>query len=87
MPKVETNRAKKPKTGGRGKGTPNKATAEIKEMIATALDGVGGVSYLQSVAASHPAAFCSLLGKIIPADVKATLEVSGGLVLIPAKNA
>jgi hypothetical protein len=68
------------------KGTPNKASAELKDMIRGALDGAGGVEYLQGVAQSHPAAFCSLIAKIIPADVKATLKVSGGLVLIPAKN-
>ena len=75
---------KRPNQGKRG---PNKATAELKDMIRSALDEAGGVEYLQSVAQSHPAAFCALIGKIIPADVKATLQVSGGLVLIPAKNA
>ncbi len=87
MTKVEPNRPKKPKSGGRAKGTPNKNTAELKDMIRAALECAGGDDYLQSVAASHPAAFCSLIGKIIPADVKPTLQVSGGLVLIPAKNA
>lgn len=87
MSKLEPNRPKKPKTGGRAKGTPNKTTAELKDMIRNALDGAGGVDYLMAVANSHPAAFCSLIGKIIPADVKATLAVSGGLVLVPAKNA
>lgn len=75
---------KRPNQGKRG---PNKATAELKDMIRSALEGAGGVDYLQSVASTHPAAFCSLIGKIIPADVKATLSVSGGLVLIPQKNA
>lgn len=73
--------------GGRVKGTPNKVSAELKDMIRSALEGAGGVDYLQSVASTHPAAFCALIGKIIPADVKATLKVSGGLVLIPQKNA
>lgn len=86
MSVVEPNRPKKPKTGGRTKGTPNKNTAELKEIIRSALDEAGGIDYLVGVAQSHPAAFCSLIGKIIPADVKATLSVSGGLVLIPTKN-
>ncbi len=85
MSKVEPSR-KRVKTGGRKAGTPNIATADIKDMIKTALTGAGGVQYLQGVAASHPAAFCSLLGRIIPADVRATVNVKGGLVLIPAKS-
>ncbi len=85
MSKVEPSR-KRTKTGGRKAGTPNIATADIKDMIKTALSGAGGVEYLQGVAASHPAAFCTLLGRIIPADVRATVNVKGGLVLIPAKS-
>lgn len=63
--------AKGAKTGGRKAGTPNKMTAELKDMILSALDGAGGVSYLQEVASSHPAAFLSLVGKVLP------LQVSG----------
>jgi hypothetical protein len=88
---VETNKSdgrfvkgqKKPNQGKRG---PDKVTKEIKEMIRQALDEAGGIEYLSGVATSHPAAFCALISKIIPADVKATLKVSGGLVLVPAKN-
>lgn len=58
--------AKGVKTGGRQKGTPNKMTAELKGMILAALDESGGVEYLRGVAASHPQAFCSLLGKVLP---------------------
>ena len=63
--------ANKVKTGGRKAGTPNKITAELKDMILTALDDAGGVTYLKEVAASHPAAFLSLVGKVLP------LQVSG----------
>lgn len=68
--KVGANRQKRPKTGGRQKGTPNKTTAELKEMVLQALSGVGGVAYLQSVAESHPPAFVSLLGKVLPLQVQ-----------------
>lgn len=61
--------AKGVKTGGRKAGTPNKMTAELKDMILTALDGAGGVGYLQKVATSHPAAFLSLVGKVLPLQV------------------
>jgi hypothetical protein len=54
------------KTGGRKKGTPNKTTALIKDMIIEALNESGGVDYLVDVAKDHPTAFCTLLGKVIP---------------------
>lgn len=55
-----------PKTGGRAKGTPNKTTALIKDMIIDALEKSGGVDYLVTVAKDNPAAFCTLLGKVLP---------------------
>jgi hypothetical protein len=61
--------ANKVKTGGRKAGTPNKVTAELKDMILTALDDAGGVKYLEAVATSHPAAFLSLVGKVLPMQV------------------
>lgn len=44
-------------------------------MIVDALDGVGGVTYLQGVAASHPAAFLSLLSKVMPTQIEADVTV------------
>lgn len=58
------------KTGGRKKGTPNKLTAAVKDMIIQALDNEGGVDYLQRVAKENPTAFCTLLGKVIPMQVE-----------------
>ena len=69
--------ASRKKTGGRKAGTPNKMTAELKEMILQALDGSGGIAYLQGVAASHPPAFLSLVGKVLPLQVNA--DVSGSM--------
>jgi hypothetical protein len=65
--------------GGRKKGTPNKLTGELKEMILQALENKGGVSYLEVCAAEHPAAFLTLVGKVLP------LQVTGkeGAPLIP----
>ena len=57
------------KTGGRTKGTPNKTTAELKDMIITALNNQGGVKYLESVAIANPGAFCALIKAILPKDV------------------
>lgn len=61
--------AKGIKTGGRTKGVPNKATAEIKTMIEGALTAVGGQKYLEQQAIENPTAFMTLLGKILPKDV------------------
>jgi hypothetical protein len=39
-------------------------------MIVDALDNLGGVEYLETTARSHPAAFLSLLGKVMPVQVE-----------------
>jgi hypothetical protein len=71
-PKVGRNRhilAKKPKTGGRKKGTPNKTTAALKDAILTAAEEVnpgGKVAYLKWLAKNNSGAFASLLGKVLP---------------------
>lgn len=55
---------------GRPKGLPNKVTAEAKQMILEALSKAGGVDYLVAKAESHPAAFMSLVGKVLPLQVQ-----------------
>ena len=57
------------KTGGRQKGTSNKVTADLKDMILTALSDEGGVAYLRGIARDQPLAFCTLLGKVLPMTV------------------
>lgn len=57
------------KLGGRVKGTPNKLTASLKEMIRGALDAVGGQKYLEEQARENPTAFMTLLGKLLPSEV------------------
>ncbi len=55
--------------GGRQKGTPNKATADIKEMVVGALQDVGGRQYLAARAIDSPASFLTLVGKVLPLQV------------------
>jgi hypothetical protein len=62
------------KTGGRTKGTPNKVTGELKEMILTALDRAGGVEYLVAQSESSPTAFLTLVGKVLPLQVNGAGE-------------
>lgn len=63
----------KPPAAGKGrpKGATNKATRELKEMILQALDGAGGVEYLQARAEDPKtaSAFLSLIGKVLPMQV------------------
>lgn len=54
---------------GRPKGSVDKGNAMIREMIVQALDNLGGVKYLEETAISHPAAFMSLLGKVLPTQI------------------
>ncbi len=54
---------------GRVKGVPNKNTAQLRDMILQALDEKGGPAYLARQADENPAAFMSLLGKVLPLQV------------------
>ena len=64
---------------GRPKGSQNKMTSDLKQMILTALEGAGGVAYLQEQAIENPKAFLPLLGKVLPLQV--TGEDGGALVV------
>lgn len=68
---------------GRPKGSLNKTTKAIKDMVIEALNGVGGVSYLQAQAHDNPTAFLTLVGKTLPLQVAGEMEhrvkVSGAL--------
>lgn len=71
LPKKEAITKKKPLGNagkGRPKGSANKNTAAIKDMIRDALDGAGGVEYLIGCA-NNPrtaSAFLGLVGKVLP---------------------
>ena len=60
---------KRPKTGGRIVGTPNKTTVRVKEAILNAFEMVGGQQYLAMVALTDPKTFCTLLGRVLPAEL------------------
>lgn len=68
----------RPATSGRKKGIPNKATTEVKAAIQQAFEEVGGHIYLRTLASKYPNIFCTLLGKIIPTEIKAELSGPGG---------
>ena len=58
------------KTGGREKGTPNKFSGALRDMILSALDEAGGVAYVAKQANENPTAFLMLVGKVLPLSVK-----------------
>ena len=55
--------------GGSRKGTPNKFTAAVKDMILGALDDAGGREYLARQAEENPGPFMALVGKVLPLTI------------------
>jgi hypothetical protein len=64
---------------GRPKGTPNKITKALKDMILGALDDNGGQAYLAEQAQKNPKAFLSLLGRVLPSEIKTTISTTESL--------
>ena len=60
------------KTGGRVAGTPNKVTADLRDMILGALADAGGQKYLADQAVKSPGAFMTLVGKVLPTQIAGT---------------
>lgn len=56
---------------GRPKGSQNKATKALKEMILDALTDAGGQEYLKLQATANPTAFLTLIGKVLPSEINA----------------
>jgi hypothetical protein len=71
-----------PKLGGRQKGVTNKVTKELKDMILGALDDAGGQAYLTRQADENPAAFMSLVAKVLPKDIKQEISGANGGALV-----
>lgn len=74
-PKLGPNKGNAGK--GRPKGSVNKATAALKDMILQALDEAspgGGVEYLKLQSVENPVAFMTLVGKVLPLQVNGAGE-------------
>ena len=65
---------------GRAKGSTNKVTKALKDMILGALDDAGGQDYLKKQATENPAAFMTLIGKVLPVDatIKGNMTINVG---------
>ena len=76
---------------GRPKGMPNKVTKALKEMILGALEQAGGEQYLFTQAHDNQNAFLSLIGRILPTEVKAEHTCANGtpleIVIVPVRAA
>ena len=71
MTEKQTLEIGKGKAGpGRPKGVPNKITTDLKRAILEAAEAAGGeggtVAYLTAQATANPAAFLTLIGKVLP---------------------
>ena len=63
---------------GRPKGSPNRLSHSLKEMILASLDDVGGRAYLARLAIENSSAYASLIGKVLPTTLAAD-ESNGGV--------
>ena len=55
--------------GGRPKGSLDKGNALLRDMLAEAVNTVGGSAYFVDLAHSHPTAFAALVGRLLPMQV------------------
>lgn len=75
--------AKGCKTGGRVKGTPNKTTDTVKNILIETFDRLGGVETLSAWARENQTEFYKLWIKLLPHDVKTSIEVREEVTEIP----
>ncbi len=66
---------------GRPKGSVNKDVKDIRDMIKQSLELAGGAEYLLRQAEENPTAYMSLIGKIIPKEVQASIDSKWEIVL------
>ena len=62
---------------GRPKGSLNKTTLQLREMILLALDKLGGSDYLVALGRENSSAYASLLSKVLPSTLSAS-DSDGG---------
>ncbi len=67
---------------GRPKGSVNKVTAAVKELLRESLDEVGGKDYLVELARNEPKVYGSLIGRLIPNEVVGTLDLTHKLEIV-----
>jgi hypothetical protein len=77
QPGLKPNR-KGERRGGRKRGTPNKTTASVREAIALAFDGIGGVPALIRWARRNRDPFYTrMLTRLLPTQVDSSVYMHG----------
>lgn len=77
------------KTGGRGKGTPNKVTTVFKDAVRTVYEDIGGHAAFAEWARGNPSDFYRICSKLIPTeggplfDGNHTIQINIGTVKSP----
>jgi hypothetical protein len=71
MPEPKLGEKRATPARARPKGSANKATKALKDMILASLDKAGGEQYLLTQATSNPTAYMTLVGKVLPLQVDA----------------
>ncbi len=61
---------------GRKPGTPNKLTLTVRDALKEAFHRVGGTDALVKLHATNPEAFFALVGKLIPTEIVADVNVN-----------
>lgn len=70
--------AKRPKTGGRQKGSLNKTTKAAKLILEEAFRDMGGKAAFVRWGRDNPTEFYKIWAKLLPADIKAELTGANG---------
>lgn len=68
---------------GRKKGTPNKVTADIRQMVINTLHAAGGEKYLLQQARDNPNSFLTLVSKAMPQNVNIGGQKDNPVVVTP----
>jgi len=76
---ASTEKRKSRNPNGRPAGVPNKVNKEVRDQILGALEELGGQAYMVKVGKKNPALFFSVLGRCIPAHIKADVNVNSDL--------
>jgi len=73
--------SKPPNAGkGRPKGSPNRITRDLREMIEGALQAAGGQEYLTRQARENPTAFMGLIKGLLPKQFSAEIQAQTEIV-------
>ena len=65
-----SGRFQKGRPHGRPPGARNKTTSAVKDALRRSFEEVGIVHWLVDLARTHPQAYATLLGKLLPAELK-----------------